>query len=178
MVIALLLRTIVVIAVWLTKVNLLFNTKIKANTHADEEEKLSTFLVKESCSQQFPQSSEKQKKLRWQHHSIKPSMVLIWELALWLALPAPLMVDAFEFNTRLMYKNTGPSWGTWYIVCLPYVHIIAIIQWWFCQVLDSPISLKGYGLFTCMIYKILFISQSYRKFSKLLPFQINFPLHI
>lgn len=78
MVIALLHRTTVVIAVWLTKVNLLFfNTKKKANTHANEEEKLSTFLVKESCSQQFPQSSEKQKNSRWQHHSIKPSTVPI-----------------------------------------------------------------------------------------------------
>lgn len=65
MAIALLLRTIVVIAVWLTKVNLLFyNIKIKASTHANDEEKLSTFLVKESCSQQFPQSSEKQKKFK------------------------------------------------------------------------------------------------------------------
>lgn len=71
MVIALLLRTAVASAVWLTNGNpLFFNIKIEANTLASDEERLCTFLVKESCSQQFPQSSEKQNKTKIQDGSI------------------------------------------------------------------------------------------------------------
>ena len=41
------------------------------------------------------------------------------ELDLCLALLAPLMVDAFEFNTRLTHANTRPSGGGCCAVWLP-----------------------------------------------------------
>lgn len=45
------------------------------------------------------------------------------KLAPYTVLLAPLIVDAFEFNTRLTQENSGPSWGTWHIVWLPCMHI-------------------------------------------------------